>query len=349
MSDEERDVMEYDVLIIGAGPAGLACAMRLKQKNPDKNICVLEKASEVGAHSLAGAVLETEPLDELVPGWRDNPPSICVDVTADQFSLLTKTRRWKMPTPPQQKNHGNVIVSLGNMMSWLAPQVEELGVEIYPGFSAAEALFDDNGAVKGVRTPDMGLDRQGNKKDGYTPGIEIHAPVTIFAEGCRGSTTKHLIKRFELDADCDPQGYGIGLKELWKVPEGRVTPGLVQHTVGWPLDNSTYGGSFIYHLDDDRLAIGLVAGLDYTDPRFKPFECFQQFKHHPAIKPLLEGGEIISTGARTVIEGGWHLLPSMQMSCTLMYADYANNMNIPNIKSIHTATQSGIIAADHPP
>src|SRR5699024_6169604 len=313
MSDEERDVMEYDVLIIGAGPAGLACAMRLKQKNPDKNICVLEKASEVGAHSLAGAVLETEPLDELLPDWRDNPPDICVDVTGDQFSLLTKTRRLRLPTPPQQQNHGNVIVSLSNMMSWLEPQAEALGVEIYPGFPAAAAVFDDAGAGKGIRSPDLGLAINGNPTDSYTPGIEIHAPITIFAEGARGSCTRQLVKHFELDADSDPQNYGIGLKELWQLPEGRVQPGLVQHTVGWPLDDKTYGGSFIYHLDDNRVAIGFVAGLDYEHPNFRPFETFQQFKHHPAIKPLLEGGEIISAGARALVEGGWQSLPNTEM------------------------------------
>jgi len=345
----ERDTMEYDIVTVGAGPAGLAFAIRLKQLNPELSVCVIEKASTVGAQILSGAVIEPEPLNELLPDWGKNPPPICVPVTKDEFWFLRDgTRATKSPlTPPQMHNHGNFIVSLGAMCAWLAPQAEALGVEIYPGFAAAEPLFDDAGAVCGVRIGDMGVAKDGTHKPGYTQGIDIRAKTTVLAEGCRGSLTKQLIAKYTLDADSDAQTYGIGLKELWQLPPGRVETGKVMHTLGWPLDTSTYGGSFIYHLDKDRVAIGFVAGLDYVDPLFRPWEAFQQLKNHALIKPLLEGGSIVSAGARALIEGGWQSLPKVEMPGALLIGDAAGLMNVPKIKGTHQAIRSGMLAAEH--
>jgi electron-transferring-flavoprotein dehydrogenase len=343
----DRDVMEYDLLIVGAGPAGLACAIRSRQLAPDRTVCVLEKASTIGAHSLSGAVIEPRALDELWPQWREHPPEICVPATHDEFDLLTATRRWRLPTPPQMHNAGNYIVSLGALCAWLAPQAEALGVEIYPGFAAAEPLFDDNGAVCGVRIGDMGVAKDGTHKPGYTQGIDIKAPLTVLAEGCRGSLSKQLIAKYALDKDSDPQTYGIGIKELWQLPAGRVEPGKVMHTLGWPLNTSTYGGSFIYHLDKDRVAIGFVGGLDYSDPLFRPWEAFQQLKNHALINPLLDGGTIVSAGARALIEGGWQSLPKVEMPGALLIGDSAGLMNVPKIKGTHQALRSGMLAAEH--
>src|SRR5512145_280960 len=268
----ERDVMEYDVVIVGAGPAGLACAIRLKQLKPDLNVCVLEKAATVGAHALSGAVIEPGPLDGLLPAWRDEYKGIRVPAGRDEFAFLTKTKRYKLPTPPQMNNHGNFIVSLGNVVAMLATRAEGLGVDVFAGFAAAQPLYDAaNGAVVGVQIGDMGLDKDGNPGDNFAPGPEIRAKTTILAEGCRGSISKQLISRFRLDAGKSPQTYGLGFKELWQLPEGRVEPGLIQHTVGFPMDSKTYGGSFLYQLDQNRLYIGFVVGLDYEDPRFQPF------------------------------------------------------------------------------
>ena len=342
----ERDVMEYDVIIVGAGPAGLATAIRLKQLDAERNVCVIEKGAEVGAHILSGAVIEPGPLDELLPQWRDNPPPICVPAKDDEFLLLSKTGSRKLPTPPQQKNHGNFMVSLGALCAWLAPQAEALGVEIFPGFAAAEALIEDD-AVVGVRIGDMGIAKDGSEKATYTPGIDIKAPLTVFSEGCRGHLSKQLIKRFALDKDSDPQSYGIGIKELWQLPEGRTQPGKIQHTVGWPLDNDTYGGSFLYHLENNQVAIGFVCGLDYQDPEFSPYEAFQQFKHHPSIKPLLEDGNILSAGARAIIEGGWQSLPCCEMPGAMLVGDSAGTLNVPKIKGTHMAMRAGMLAAEH--
>ena len=348
MSEElQRDVMEYDVAIVGGGPAGLSCAIRLKQINPELNVCVLEKGSALGAHSLSGAVLEPAPLDALMPQWRDTPPATFVPAKRDEFLFLTRTGRRKLPTPPQMNNHGNFIISLGQLTPILGAEAERLGVDVFAGFAAAEALFDDAGAVKGVRIGDMGVEKNGDHGPNFALGPEIHAKTTVLAEGCRGSVSKQLISRYKLDAGKSPQTYGLGYKELWQLPKGRTEAGLIQHTLGWPLDSKTYGGSYLYHLNDDRVYIGFVVGLDYEDPRFKPFEAFQQYKHHPAIKPLLEGGEIVAGGARTVIEGGYQSMPTLEMPGALLAGDAGGTLNTPKIKGIHQAIRSGTLAAEH--
>ena len=343
----ERDVMEYDVVTVGAGPAGLAFAIRLKQLDPSISVCVIEKSSTIGAHVLSGAVIETGPLDALLPGWRQAPPPICVDATDDEFWLLGKTGGRKLPVPPGMHNRGNVIVSLGALCAWLAPQAEALGVEIYPGFAAAETLHDDSGAVVGVRIGDMGVAKDGSHKPGYTPGIDIRARVTVLAEGARGHLTKRLVRQFGLDAGSDPQGYSIGIKELWQVPGDRVSPGRIVHSFGWPADNHTYGGSFLYHLDQGRIALGYVSGLDYRDPQYKPWEAFQQWKNHPMIAPLLEGGTILSAGARAIVTGGWQSLPKVEMPGALLIGDTAGLLNVPKVKGTHQAMRSGMLAAEH--
>ena len=348
MSEMQRDVMEYDVAIVGAGPAGLACAIRLKQLKPELSVCVLEKAASLGAHSLSGAVLEPGPLDELLPQWREHPPAICVPAKHDEFLFLTQRKRLRLPiTPPQMVNHGNFIISLGQLVPILGAEAEKLGVDVFAGFAAAESLFDESGAVKGVRIGDMGLEKNGEPGPNFTLGSEIHAKITMFCEGCRGSVSKQLIRRFNLDDGKSPQTYGLGFKELWQLPPGRVQPGLIQHTLGWPLDNRTYGGSFLYHLDNDRVYVGFVVGLDYEDPRFKPFEAFQQYKNHPQVKPLLQGGEIIAGGARTVIEGGYQSMPKLEMPGALLVGDAGGTLNTPKIKGIHQAIRSGMTAAAH--
>src|SRR6056297_2647179 len=342
----EREIMEYDVIVIGAGPAGLSCAIRLKQLDDNLNVCVIEKAAEIGGHILSGAVIEPEPLDALIEGWRDDPPPICVPAGKDQFLHLSKTGKRKLPTPPQ-KNHGNFIVSLGAMCGWLAPKAEALGVDLFPGFAAADLSYNDNDEVQGVIIGDMGVDREGKEKDTYVQGIEIRAPITVLGEGARGHLTKRAIKKYDLAADSDPQAYGIGMKELWKLPEGRVKPGHIQHTIGWPLPNQIYGGSFVYHLDKDRVAVGFVCALDYKDPDFTPFEAFQQFKHHPSMRELLDGGEILSAGARAIVEGGYQSLPKVEMPGAMLIGDSAGLLNVPKIKGTHQAMKSGMLAAEH--
>ncbi|MDR2215912.1 MAG: NAD(P)/FAD-dependent oxidoreductase, partial [Nevskiaceae bacterium] len=279
----ERDEMQYDVVVVGAGPAGLACAIRLKQLNPERSVCVLEKAAEVGGHALSGAVLEPQALDALLPGWRDDPPATCVPATRDTFAWLTRDGAHRLPVPPQQHNRGNVIVSLGQLTPKMARDAEDLGVDVLAGFAAAAPLFNADGSVAGVQVGDMGLDAHGNPTADFTAGPLIRASTTIVAEGCRGSLAKRLIAHYRLDADRSPQTFALGMKELWQLPAGRVEPGLIEHSLGWPLAPEEYGGSFVYHLNDDRVYVGYVVGLDYKDPRLSPFEAFQQFKHHPTV------------------------------------------------------------------
>lgn len=349
----ERETMEYDVVIVGAGPAGLSAAIRLKQlaadANSEINVCIIEKGSEVGAHILSGAVLETRALDELLPDWRDKGAPVNTEVINEKFLFLSKSRSIPIPTaflPPSMHNKGNYIISLGNFCRWLGEQAEALGVEIYPGFAASEVLFDETGRVKGVATSDMGIGRDGDRTENFTPGIELHANYTFFAEGCRGHLGKQLLEKFSLRSDCEPQTYGIGIKELWEVSPNKHMEGLVIHTAGWPLDNSTYGGSFLYHLNDNQVAVGFVIGLDYKNPYLSPFDEFQRFKTHPSIRSTFEGGSRISYGARALNEGGFQSLPKVSFPGGVLVGCEAGTLNVPKIKGTHTAMKSGMLAAE---
>ncbi len=346
----QRESMEYDVVIVGAGPSGLAAAIRLKQltaeHNHDVSVCIVEKGSEVGAHILSGAVLEPVALNELIPDWKQKGAPLHTSASSERFVYLTPTRAWRLPTPPQMRNEGNYIISLGNLCRWLAEQAEALGVEIYPGFAAAEVLYDDKGRVRGVATGNMGVDRNGQQTANYQPGVELHARYTLFAEGCRGSLTKTLFERFGLREGVDPQTYGIGLKELWEVDPAQHRPGLVMHTIGWPLDTRTYGGSFIYHMEKNQVAVGFVVGLDYRNPYLSPYDEFQRFKTHPSIRPTFAAGKRIAYGARSLSEGGLQSIPKLTFPGGALIGDCAGFLNVAKIKGTHTAMKSGMSAAE---
>lgn len=347
----ERESMEFDVVIVGAGPAGLAAAIRLKQVNPDLSVVVLEKGGEVGAHILSGAVVDPIGVDRLLPGWReeaDHP--FRTPVTDDQFLFLGPAGSIRLPNflmPPLMSNHGNFIVSLGSVCKWLAGKAEALGVEIYPGFAAADLLYNDDGAVIGVVTGDMGVERDGTKGPAYQPGMALLGKYVLIGEGARGSLAKVLIKKFALDAGRQPPKFGIGLKELWQVKPEKHKRGLVQHSFGWPLDMQTGGGSFLYHLEDDLVAVGFVVHLNYKNPYLSPFEEFQRFKTHPAIRGTFEGGKRISYGARAITEGGWQSVPKLSFPGGVLIGCSAGFVNVPRIKGSHNAMLSGMMAAEH--
>ncbi len=342
--------MQFDVVIVGAGPAGLSTAIKLKQlalaEGQEISVCLVEKGSEVGAHILSGAVLDTIALNELIPDWAQKNAPINCQVVQDNVRYLFSKKSVKLPTPPSMQNHGHYIVSLGEVSQWLAAEAEALGVDIYPGFAASEVLYHPNGSVKGIATGDMGRDKNGEETANFQVGMELYGRQTVFAEGARGSLAKEVIEKFALDKNAQAQTYGLGIKEIWSIDPSTAMPGKVMHTLGWPLDNKTYGGTFMYHMNGCKMAVGLVIGLDYQNPYLSAFEEFQRFKTHPAIQPYFKNAKRLAYGARVLSEGGIQSMPKLSFAGGVLVGDTAGFVNVPKIKGIHTAMKSGMLAAE---